>query len=323
MSDDELRAPRKVGVLWSLLPGGANWPFALLCGAYLILDILAPWTVYLSTQRGASPYWFSTTFEDSLGGRFGIESETDGSAWKVALSAALFMSCPLQRGVFGIWIAFGPGRWFIRLATAMIASAFLYIVVLVPLSVEVESWRDLLAPFAAMPLELLSFVAPLAVVAVVTGRRVLHSKLHSGDQPDSRRFSISDILTITAVVAVAIALARWKEMNHGRIGGALPASLIASAVVVTCTAAYVLPVLWAMLAVRRVTLGLSLTGCVTMVFAIPMLLTGDANSDVWPMAIGGMLGLCLTVPCSLLLWRLSGYQLTRMPQRNELRQTPP
>ncbi|HEV3343973.1 MAG TPA: hypothetical protein VG125_26600 [Pirellulales bacterium] len=291
----------------TLLPGGASFPFALLLLAYALFDVLAPCALRVANDRAASPWHSEMSVEDGLGGQFVL---SDASGWKTGLFMATVFSSVAQSAVFAIWIAFGCGKWLTRLGIAVIAAACLHGLIQAQLAAPVESWHEIVRPFAAIPLLILSLVTPFAIVAVLTGWRLQHKDLRLRAGYSRRRFSIADLLLITTVVAASVALAHWKDATPGQAANTLPESVLALFVGLVFSTIYVLPIAWAILAVQRHPLAVFLAGLIIATFAALSFLPAAGDSQVdWSMQIGIVCGALLTAPCSLLVWRLCGYRL--------------
>src|SRR5262249_38833394 len=143
----------------SLLPSGTSFPFALLFLAYTLVDAVTLRALHVANERGASPYHSEMSVADGLGGKFVL---SDPSAWEEGLFITTVLSAAAQRAVLAVWIAFGCGRWFSRLGIAVVTSAFLYVMIRSQLSAPEESWRGVLVPIAAIPLQILLLATPLA-----------------------------------------------------------------------------------------------------------------------------------------------------------------
>lgn len=310
MSDDEDVALTEFSRWRSLLPGGSTLPFAILFLAYASFDVVIPSAVRATAGDPASPYLSKTSISDSLGGAF---EQSDLSAWSVGLFIVTVFSTGVQRAVLAVWVAFGCGTWPVRLGMALIASACLYAMIQAQLSPPQASWQGIVAPFAAMPLESLSLVTPLAIVATLTGRRLQHKGVPPNVGPSRRRFSIADLLLITAVVAVGLALARWKYTTDGEAGNAARDLMLSALVGLVLSTICVLPIVWTTLAVHRHLLALLLTGLVMATFVASLLLMFARDSEFgWLLEVVVVGGALLNAPCGLLLWRLFGYRLTRV-----------
>ena len=292
--------------------GGRYFPLVFLFSIYAAFNSLVPCVLLVADATTASPFWSNTTLTDGLGGRFSITGVLHPS-WMDGLEIALIFGMVAQRAMFVAWAVFGLGKWHVRYGVALISSAFLYAIVQVRLGEHPGRWQDCIAPLLAMPLEFLALAAPLAVSAVWSGRRLRHKCDNAPYQSNARHFSLANLLWLTTAVAVSVALARWKET----IGGdTLANSVQKSLVVLLFPTIYVLPLCWIALAIRRLSLALILLASITALFATPFVIAARADGE-WAVQLLSASGFILTVPCSLLLWRICGYRLApAMPRRD-------
>lgn len=277
-------------------------PLVALFLLYAALLLVGGWLLFPE----GPPYTSSATFS-AQGLHFFLPSAR--TAWKDSLFASLVFSLPAQEAMFAVWAVFTPGKWYFRFVAALAAMVMLVALLQVRLAAPIEDWHDSIDPVLLMPLILLSLAAPLSTWAIWSGRRLRRVSVAGDVTKDGRHFSIANILTLTAMVAIALSLARLCQYakNETRIAWFM----------LTYSTIHVLPLVWFALAVRRSWFSVGTTLATAAIFSIPFVVFAIKVGE-WAVTAGTAGGLVWTVPLSLLCWRFCGYRLTDGAPREKL-----
>ncbi len=127
-------------------------------------------------------------------------------------ATAAFFCCGLlaaQYALLGIWAVLGPQRLFVRWPLALLVGWFLYGVLLfgfaaVSLDGLQYAWEPALQIAALLPAMFVCVQIPLWGLKTITGGRIAHGSDERIPAAELRQFSLSQILTITTVLAFAL-----------------------------------------------------------------------------------------------------------------------
>lgn len=232
------------------------------------------------------------------------------------VGAILFGILAAQFGVLAIWAVVGPGRWQMRQAATTALAALGWLAFGAGTTASVHAPADFSAVMfrftALVPLVFLAIQLPLWVGRWLRGWRLVEASAADGAyRRESRRFSMSDLLLMPAVVAVGLALARLCAESAEEVEG----SLIFAACLSLASGFAALPCLLSafrsrtgrrgMLAIGGYALGLGLTFDVV---AVTMLGAPADPTLFW----GGLvwsLSMVMPIHGSLALVRRAGYVL--------------
>lgn len=142
------------------------------------------------------------------------------------LGVILFGMLPAQFGVLAVWAVVGPGRWLARQAatTALAALGWLAFGAGAAVSTHAPSdMSEVLFRFTALvPLVFLAVQLPLWIGRWLRGWRLVEAfAAAAADRRESRRFSMSDLLLMPALVGVPLALARFCAETAEEMAGSL------------------------------------------------------------------------------------------------------
>ncbi|HET6879759.1 MAG TPA: hypothetical protein VFI31_06380 [Pirellulales bacterium] len=295
------------------LLGGRYSPLLILFAVYLAFHLLTPCLLYLARSNTRSGMWHyevqrrrENPMSDGLGGRFAQFNHTASTAsWVNGVVALICTSAMVQRAMFAVWVAFGSGRWLVRLALALAASACLYAIMQWQIGLDIGGRRGDIDPFMLMPMEMLSLTAIPAGLALWSGRRLRPLVAESFQTPASQHFSLLDVLALTAVVAASLAPIHAHDVKHKTMQAAFPESLIYVVYMLVFSTFYMLPTVWSGLAIRRQHLALSGLAAITGLLSTPLIAAALGPVEL----VGNIVGLFWTAPASVLLWRFCGYRL--------------
>ena len=142
------------------------------------------------------------------------------------IGVAIFGILPAQFGVLAVWAVVGPGRWQVRLAatTALAALGWLAFGAGSAASAQIPSGiSEVLFRFTAhVPLVFLAIQLPLWIGRWLRGWQLVEaSAAPAADRRESRRYSMSDLLLMPAVVGVPLALVRLGAESAEEVAGSL------------------------------------------------------------------------------------------------------
>lgn len=236
--------------------------------------------------------------------------------------AILFGILPAQFGVLAIWAVVGPGRWQIRQAATTVLAALGWLAFGAGTAASVHApadFSEVMFRFTALvPLVFLAIQLPLWTGRWLRGWRLVEASCAaSADRRESRRFSMNDLLLMTAVVAVALALARFCAESAEDVAG----NWIFAAILSPASGFATLPCLLSafrsrtgrggILAIAGYAFGLGLAFDVV---AVTMLGAPADLSEIW----GGpvwLLSMLIPIHGSLALIRHAGYLLLPAPAK--------
>lgn len=212
---------------------------------------------------------------------------------------------------------FGTGRWPIRFVLMIGASAGCYGLSGTQLLGDIDNWSDALRGPALIPLEFLAAAAPFAAWRIRSGRKLSKAAgTGPGDAPiglSSRRFAIRDLLAVTAFVAVALALARWTVLLQGADTERIAAIAFFTLSAIFYSTIYMVPLAWGLLAPsrsRRALIFSLVYAALWLIVPTAFSVSGNKSAIELGLTIGAALGLAVTAPISLLIWRWCGWRLT-------------
>ncbi len=185
--------------------------------------------------------------------------------WALHSNAIAWLTIPFigvtlaQFGLAAAWGVFAPRCLLLRLTSSLALGAGLSVQFLVGLpSARSPNGEDALRVLMLLPLLLLAVQTPLWILKFVSGARISPGKETAGKEEETarqmRQFSLQEILTATAWVAVALGSAQMAL----RWGGNMPFALDGgwSSLAVTCgvlalwSTLVLLPCIWGLLIAR-------------------------------------------------------------------------
>lgn len=221
-----------------------------------------------------------------------------------------------QATAFAVWGGVGPLSLIVRLPLCLVgAEAAFMLMSLVFEMMQMEGHMELALE---LPILLLSLQFPFWLLRLGTGCRIVRDCRGSGLPHRSRQFHVKDLLVLTAVVAVALGLARFGLSDTETVQLEWPGGAIVCGLISLWSGVTAVPCLYAAMVVRSRTTGLAAIAIYTVVatFLWPTIIAfsnPDANSDY----LGGWLvfyllfdaGAVLVLFGTLFLARSFGYVL--------------
>jgi hypothetical protein len=193
------------------------------------------------------------------------------TVWALVLPGLLWGAVAGQLGLLAIWACLGPRRALVQLPVTMLIMLGLYGALVLGMLMA-EGWdspvRDLARGLFA-PLMFFSAQSPLWVLRIVGGHRIV---LRGEGPPsvESRQLRLRHLLVATALVALALGLARYGMPGPARETGPDPALVL----IVAClfcalwSAFSTLPCLWAAMVARNTVLSTIAVGVYAAVMSV-------------------------------------------------------
>lgn len=311
---DELEAagPRAEGAAASFR--AQHGPLALLVILFASLDFFVPFMAK-HTLGAESEYTSGLAIEDGSGATFYVDLPTPGSdAYLAAALTATVMALYGQQASLALWAVLAAGYWPIRFVLVMGAVAGCHGLVGTQLLHGSDSETGMPGKLAIMPLSFFAAAAPFIVWRIWTGRKLSRSDAVGPRDSTlgitSRRFAIRDLMAVTAFVAVQLALVRWTRLLEADIERISLIAVFLLAPILYSTV-YIIPLAAGLLSRSPRALTYSLAYAAFCVI-VPVLYSINLDLSALQLgaAIGFILGLLVTAPISLLIWRWCGWRLS-------------
>lgn len=216
-----------------------------------------------------------------------------------------------------IWSVIGPGGLLPRVSLCFLVVFIFFFNFVVGFTIvegSVGSFEDYLPLFGMLPIIFLAVQIPFAVMRMVTGWRIwMVASGGDEERQPGRQFGIAQLLSVTTLVAFALAMARWSLHDEGVLPWA--AMLLQLGILVIWISAVGIPCLWTVFRVRQLAISALITmlhaGLLTLAFVVIglILIRGPGGADLITFAIG-LHGSIFTVLWSgLAIIRWLGYSL--------------
>ena len=128
----------------------------------------------------------------------------------------------LQFGLLGLWAALGPQRLWVRMLAVWSLAFWLggtLILAFVVRSGPHGAGLGWFVPILLLPILVSASQLPLTIARWLRGWRLIPNELAGDSREATRQFSLADILTVTTLVAVALALAKVAVKIEEVAGG--------------------------------------------------------------------------------------------------------
>lgn len=290
-------------------------PLALLVILFASLDVFVPFMAK-HIFGAESEYTSGLAIEDGSGVTFFLALPTPGSeGYLAAALIATVMAMYGQQASLALWAVFSAGHWPIRFVLMMGAVAGCHGLVGAQLLQGNDNETGIAGKLAIMPLSFLAAAAPFIVWRIWTGRKLSHSDAIGPRDSTlgitSRRFAIRDVLALTAFVAVQLALVRWTGLPQQADIERIAIIAVFSLSTILYSALYILPLASGLLSRSRRAFIYSLAYAAFCVI-VSTLFSISLNMSALQLGamVGLILGLLVTAPISLLIWRWCGWRLT-------------